>query len=372
MGIGSIFGAARRELADGPPTRHAARDSSQSYDPTVRRIRVLGSLALGIPLSLGLGGGTAASGRDARIAPRPSTGCKAAAVAPGVQRIDTNSGGASRFYLRHVPPSYDGRKPVPLVVDLHGYLEGAELHEINSRLGAFGDGHGFVTITPQGSGAVVPGWDVERDAPDVRFIGDLLDETVRTLCIDDRRIFVTGFSNGAFLASTLACVYAERIAAIAPVAALRDPPGCKPARPVPIVTFAGTGDEFVAFTGGLGARAQVASANDGTGRMLGDTSGGKLVARSASMPQITAAWAKRNHCATKPKETTVAADVTLVRYRCPKNADVELYRIEGGGHTWPGSAFSRQIEVVVGATTFSIDANEVMWAFFQAHPLRGK
>jgi polyhydroxybutyrate depolymerase len=345
----------------------------RAYDPAVRVPRVAMALTLGAPLVFGFGSSSAASsGRGETVTAKPSAGCKTAAVPPGAQRVDTASGGAPRWYVRRLPPSYDGTKPIPLVVDLHGYLEGAELHETNSRLGAFGDAHGFATITPQGSGDVVPGWDVERDAADVRFIGDLLDEAGRTLCIDDRRIFVTGFSNGAFLASTLACVYANRIAAVAPVAALRDPPGCKPARPVPIVTFAGTGDEFVAFTGGLGSRGQVTPANDGTGRMLGETSGGMLVARSASMPKITAAWAKRNRCAAKPKETSVAPDVTLVRYRCPKRADVELYRIDGGGHTWPGSEFSRQIESFVGPTTFSINANEVIWAFFQAHPLRGK
>jgi polyhydroxybutyrate depolymerase len=331
------------------------------------------ALTLGAPLVVGFGSGRAASpGHAESGGARPSAGCNTAVVAPGAERVDTASGGAPRWYVRHVPPSYDGKKPTALVVDLHGYLEGAELHETNSGLGAFGDTHGFVTITPQGSGAVVPGWDVEIGAPDVRFIGDLLDEAGRTLCIDDRRVFVAGFSNGAFLASTLACVYADRIAAIAPVAALRNPPGCKPVRPVPIVTFAGTGDEFVAFTGGLGPRAQTASANDGTGRMLGETSGGKLVARSASMPKITAAWAKRNGCAAKPKERSVASDVTLVSYRCPQRADVELYRIDGSGHTWPGSEFSRQIEFAVGPTTFSINANEVMWSFFEAHPRRLK
>jgi polyhydroxybutyrate depolymerase len=347
--------------------------ASRAYDPAVRVLRVAMALTLGAPLVLGLGtSGAASSGRNETVGAKPSAGCKAAAVAPGAQRVDTMSGGAPRWYVRHVPPSYDGKKPTPLVVDLHGYLEGAELHETNSKLGAFGDANGFVTITPQGSGDVVPGWEVERDAPDVRFVGDLIDEAGRMLCLDDRRIYVTGFSGGAFLASTVACVYADRIAAIAPVAALRDPPGCKPARPVPIVTFAGTGDEFVAFTGGLGARGQVTPANDGTGRMLGETSGGRLVTRSASMPKITAAWAKRNGCAAKAKETSVAADVTLVRYRCPRRADVDLYRIDGAGHTWPGSEFSRQIESFVGPTTFSINANEVMWSFFQAHPLRRK
>lgn len=58
-----------------------------------------------------------------------------------------------------------------------------------------------------------------------------------------------------------------------------------------------------------------------------------------------------------------------VSYSCPQGADVELYRIEGGGHSWPGSDFSARVESYVGPTTFSIDANEVMWSFFQDHPL---
>ena len=328
------------------------------------------SVGMAAGLSIGVGvSATAPAIAEGRPA-KASAGCKAAPVAPGEQQVETTSGGAARSYLRRVPPSYDGTKPVPVVIDLHGYLEGARVHATNSMLGPFGDQHGFVTITPQGSGDVVPGWEVEFDSPDVRFIGDLLDEVARTLCVDDRRVYVAGFSNGAFLASTIACVYADRIAAIAPVAGLLDPARCKPARPVPIVAFQGTGDEFVAFTGGLGPRGQAASANDGTGRLLGETSGGKAVARSAPTEKVAAAWAKRNKCTVKPKETRVAPDVTAVRYRCPKHADVDLYRIEGGGHTWPGSEFSRAIESAVGPTTFSINADELMWSFFQAHPRR--
>ncbi len=337
----------------------------------VRRVAIF--LALGVALlATGLAGRAAAAGQADAVRAKPSAGCKAAAVVPGVEDVTTMSGGVPRSYLRNVPPSYDGKTPVPLAVDLHGALEGARLHETNSRLGAFGDEHGFVTLTPQGSGDVVPAWEVEFDSPDVRYVNDLLDEAERTLCVDEHRVFLAGYSNGAFLASTLACTDAKRIAAIATVAGLMNPAGCKPARRVPIVAFQGTGDQFVAFTGGLGAQARVTAANDGTGRMLGDTSGGKAVARSASTPKVAATWAKRNHCAAKPTETSVAPDVVLVRYRCPNHADVALYRIEGGGHTWPGSEFSKAIESAVGPTTFSINADEVMWSFFQAHPLRGK
>lgn len=331
-------------------------------------VAVLAGLAAG--LTTGVGAPSAAPAVPEPHPVKASAGCKAPPVAPGEQQVDTTSAGAPRYYLRRVPPVYDGTKPVPVVVDLHGYLEGAALHAANSMLGPFGDAHGFVTITPQGSGVVVPGWEVEFDSPDVRFVGDLLDEVRRTLCVDDRRVYVAGFSNGAFLASTIACVYADRITAIATVEGLLDPAGCKPARPVPIVAFQGTGDEFVAYTGGLGPRARVASANDGTGRLLGETSGGRAVARSPATEKVVAAWAKRNKCTVKPKTANVAPDVTAIRYRCPARADVVLYRIAGGGHTWPGSEFSRAIEAAVGPTTFSINADDVMWSFFQAHPRR--
>ena len=46
-------------------------------------------------------------------------------------------------------------------------------------------------------------------------------------------------------------------------------------------------------------------------------------------------------------------------------------RLDGGGHTWPGSEFGDNIVDIVGYNTHSISANEIMWAFFQAHPLTG-
>ncbi len=54
--------------------------------------------------------------------------------------------------------------------------------------------------------------------------------------------------------------------------------------------------------------------------------------------------------------------------RLDYGCDVELYRVAGGGHTWPGSAFDAAIGDVVGPVDLSVSANEVMWAFFQAHP----
>lgn len=320
----------------------------------------------------------AAASPDAPAA--PSAGCDAAEPVPaGDERVTTTSGGGERWYLRHVPEAHDGRTPVPLVVDIHGYSEGAEVHAQQSGLAAYGDREGFITLTPQGRGDV-PLWNVTPDGEDMTFIGDMLDEAEAELCVDTNRVYVAGLSNGGFMTSAVACAYADRVAAVAPVAGIRPIDGCEPARPVPVVTFHGTEDQFVAFEGGSGPAAAALPAPDGSGRTLaelqasgdpGGVTGTDPAPGDPTVPEIVAAWAERNGCDAEPRGEDVARDVTLEGYTCPDGADVAFYRIEGGGHTWPGSEFSASIESIVGPTTMSISANEVMWAFFRDHPLTG-
>jgi polyhydroxybutyrate depolymerase len=339
-----------------------------------RHRRLAGCLAVAIALAAGAAGATASSaavssraaaGAATPVAPKPSIGCRLLQAIPsGQRRIKLKPGS----YLRYIPHAYTGSSPFPLVIDLHGYLEEAQFHANNSGLGAYGDAHGFVTITPEGADKTgPPSFTVEFHSADVRFILHVLDVVEHKLCIDERRVFVTGYSNGAMVASTLACIAADRIAAIAPVSGLRDPANCHPSRPIPIVTFHGTADRWVAFTGGLGPDAKVARGRDRQGHSLAQTSSGKSVARGGPIPVIVSAWAARNGCSA-PTTTTVAADVHLVHYPCTNGADVELYRIEGAGHTWPGSTVSAAVKTL-GSTTLSISADALMWAFFEAHPL---
>ena len=313
--------------------------------------------------------------KSASSAPAKSKGCAATAkIAPGEEKVATTSGGAERWYFRHVPPSYDGTEPTPVVLDLHGYAEGAAVHVKMSDLGAYGDQQGFVTITPQGSGTSVPRWDTALDSPDLDYIGDLLDEVDDTLCVDKDRVFVTGLSNGAFLTSAVSCRYADRIAAAAPVAGIRDIDGCDPSRPVPVVAFHGTADTFVAYDGGYGGSIANLPSPDGSGKIISEQGAATTTAPGTPKPvtieDITADWAKRNGCSATKTEKKVANDVTLLAWSCPKGDEAELYRVEDGGHSWPGSAFSKQVASVVGRTTDSISANEIMWKFFQEHPLQ--
>ncbi len=300
-----------------------------------------------------------------------SAGCAAKqSIAPGQTTVHIMSSGIDRWYLRHVPPTYTDTKPMPLVVDVHGYQEGAPIQSVMSGFGPYGDQHGFITVEPNGLGPV-PHWDTTLGSNDLVFIGAVVDDMEKAMCIDTKRVYAAGLSQGAFMSSAIACEYADRFAAVAPVAGITAViKGCKPARPVPVIAFHGTADPFVSYTGGLGPAALNLPNPNGKGK-IGDNKAIKDAPRSPSVPQQLAAWAKRNGCTLTLEEQPVTSDVTLLSYPCPKGQEVELYRVTGGGHTWPGSAFSANPAVarLTGRTTMSINATALIWQFFQQHSL---
>jgi polyhydroxybutyrate depolymerase len=300
-----------------------------------RLVMVIGVVALTATLAgcAWFPGGIPPTASPATVA---SAGCATATPrTPGLVNMNITSDGVARTYLRRIPQGYDAVNPIPIVFDFHGYEEGAQVQVIMSEWGPVADAHKFVVIYPQGLGSPVR-WDTALGSADLSYFGHLLDQVESDLCVDQRRVFVEGLSMGAFMSSSIACQFSDRVAAVGLVAGIRDPAGCAPTRAVPAVAFHGTADTFVPFP---------------------------------PIPGIVAAWAGRNHCAAKSSEVSIASDVNLVRYLCPLGAEVGLYRIEGGGHAWPGSAFSRQIAAVVGFTTFSIHATDIMWDFFTRHPL---
>src|SRR3954468_18473602 len=86
---------------------------------------------------------SSSTAKSASTAAAKSKGCAATAkIAPGEEKVTTTSGGAERWYFRHVPPAYDGTEPTPVVLDLHGYAEGAAVHVKMSDMGAYGDQQG--------------------------------------------------------------------------------------------------------------------------------------------------------------------------------------------------------------------------------------
>lgn len=296
----------------------------------------------------------------------PSAGCGGAATTPpGETELLVTSGAIDGSYAQYVPTAHDGATPVPLVLDLHGLVEGRGIHALHSGLGLFGEQEGFVTITPDAHREPAQ-WALEEEG-DVTFMNDLLDRVESELCIDRNRVFSTGLSMGGLMTTVLGCALSDRIAAAAPVAGVGAPQTCDRDRPVPVAIFHGTEDPILDYEGGLGPGAEGLPA---PGETLGEQDEDEIEQTEpflAGAEASAAVWADGNGCPdAEPTVETVTDDVDRLDYGCA----VELYRVVGGGHTWPGSQFDVAIEDIVGPVTMSISANELMWAFFQAHPLQ--
>ncbi|HWD55393.1 MAG TPA: PHB depolymerase family esterase [Acidimicrobiales bacterium] len=288
---------------------------------------------------------------------------------PGTTTLYMNAGGDVGGYIRELPSSYTGRTPMPVVVDLHGYGVSAYDMVAVTQLGTFGNRNRFITITPQVA-RHIPYWKTGFKSKDLAFLRGVLTNVTSSLCVDQNRLFVTGYSNGAIMASVLACADAAQVAAIAPVSGVANPSGCKPSRPVPVVAFHGTSDPLVSYTGGLGSLAYKLPLPPGTKGTISQLLGDNVPQSTTgpSIPKSTAAWAKRDGCSSTSTTRVVAKNVALIAYPCANGSSVELYRIRGGGHTWPGSVLDSKSNVL-GATTLAINADKIMWDFFRAHPL---
>jgi polyhydroxybutyrate depolymerase len=245
-----------------------------------------------------------------------------------------------------------------LVFDFHGLGSNLQQQAIYSRLDQQAGARGYVVITPNGEGDIARHWSLDPSAtrnPDVAFVQAMLRAATSALCIDPARVYATGISNGAMFSTVLACALPGRFAAIAPVAGVNATKVCRQGTPkVSVLAFHGTADPIVPYRGG-------------------DYFSGLGVARALGLPKAkpvedaTAAWAAFDGCGTPPVKSTVADDVQhLVWPHCPQRGAVQLYRIEGGGHTWPGGLVLPVSRL--GRTTASIDATKLMLDFFDAHP----
>jgi polyhydroxybutyrate depolymerase len=261
----------------------------------------------------------------------------------GATEYFIESGGLQRRFLLHVPPSYNGLYKIPVVFDIHGSTSFPEQELLISGLDVLADAEDFAVVAPEGIDGF---WNVPVDPAkqdDVQFISDIIDVVDEVLCLNQNRVYVAGFSGGGRMASQVACDLSDRIAAFGPVGGVRFPAPCQGA--VPVITFHGTADPINPYEGGGPAYWQT------------------------GVEQAIQGWTDQNGCYAEPFERQISESVTKVKYiGCGRDGDVELYRIEGMGHQWPGSAID------IGSDTFGppnseIDATSSMWQFFRRHRL---
>ena len=209
-------------------------------------------------------GGSMAGGGGSGVAGQ----CPATATAtPGEKSESVTVGGMTRTFLRHIPTGYTGKTPVPVVIDYHPLGGTGSSWKASTNWSSVADSQGFIMVWPDGVGNA---WNVGRccgtaqsqNVDDVAFTRAIVTTLQKEACIDPKRVYATGCSNGGGMAFKIACDAADVIAAVAPVdfdcvtGAMANPScgSCAPARPISEIQFRGTSDTAVPFNGGSGPR----------------------------------------------------------------------------------------------------------------------
>ena len=267
--------------------------------------------------------------------------------------------GVEREWRMYVPPSYQEGSNTALVIDIHGSGGEPNGQAGLSQFEALAKKEGFLVATPAGKyirpDANIVSWNVyfdEDGVDDVQFIREMIGRISEQYSVDSRRVFAAGMSGGGRMSSRLGCDLGDLIAAIAPVTGVQFPVACNPVRPVPVITFHGRLDNVNHYE-------------------LRDDSPPYW---STGVEKSVSDWVSNNGCKDEPVEEQVTAEVIRISYiECEEQADIVFYRSENAGHTWPGSPAADVLESYgLGLTNRDIPATELIWEFFQAHPLQAE
>lgn len=264
----------------------------------------------------GSAGGASASGGSGSVGAGGSGGspvCPQSPLPNGVAQKSIDFGGLKRNYEVQLPAKYDNKSPVPLVFDLHGYTSNKDQQELISQFSQLAETEGFIVVRPNGhqaswnSGDYCCGAAQKDGLDDVGLMRAIAAEVKKQTCIDDKRVYVTGLSNGGGMSHRLACDAADLFAMAAPVAfplGFKPFDKCQPSRPVSVMHFHGASDPLVPWGGGL---------------------------VSPSVPESFAAWAKINGCTGEPVKTFEKGSSQCNSYAsCKAGAEVTLCKLAGG------------------------------------------
>ncbi len=270
----------------------------------------------------------------------------------------------NRGYEYYIPSSYDGSEAVPLLFSFHGAGSSPRGQIYLTKLAALAEQEGFIVVFPQataldredypacaqylpaGSGAAIrwntgSNWTLQYCAAidDVGFVSDIVDWFEANYNIDRSRVYATGMSNGAMFSYYVAVMLPGTFAGIAPI--------CSPMTlnlrpedlsPTTVIVMMGTADPELPYGGS---------------------------ARTYSTDDTIAMWMEADNTGTEPVQTVwgpTSQDSTAVHryvYSGGTNGtQVILFKVDGGGHTWPGGP---QYSSDDGAVSTHIDGSAMIW-----------
>jgi polyhydroxybutyrate depolymerase len=287
----------------------------------------------------GAGSGAAGASGAAGSIDVPATCPTTATLKAGNTTRSLQSGQHQRSYLVHIPASYTGASPVPLVFDFHGYSSNAQQQMGADGFRELADQENFIMVYPEGIGA---SWNVNgccgqagtEMLDEIAFVRAIMDALKRDVCVDLKRVYATGISQGGGMAHHVACLAADIFAATAPVSSdLRTDP-CMPVRPITEISFRGEADTLDAYGGG----------HVGPPGMAGYTAIG-------AKPTLER-WKTIDMCT----GASVAMDKLCETYTtCAQGVEVSLCSIPGADH-------------VLYTNSQNFNVAHVAWEMFKKHP----
>ena len=276
--------------------------------------------------------------------------------------------GKVREYYLYTPEGYDGSGQWPLIINYHGYTGDAADQMDRTQMNPMADTARVLVAYPvgltinlnsgilpefipaSGSGWCVPGFSTQFD--DISFTSALIDSIESSYSIDPARIHTMGLSLGAYMAFYASEQLEDRIASVAGVAGNlteAEFSGFSLNRRLSALFVHGTGDNIAYFDG--------------------------LEGKYPSVPAAVAFWASQNNCPVDSQVTELpdlnpgdSTTVSLIRYTgCDENTEVLLYRVNNGGHRYPGSGRT-DLPEILGYNNNDINTSSEIIRFFKHNP----
>ncbi len=262
-------------------------------------------------------------------------------------------GGVERTYRLYIPATYNPTQAVPLLFNLHGYGSNNIEQELYGDFRAIADTAGFIIAHPNGTldFTGTRHWNTfgTSTVDDTGFLSALIDTISAGYNIDHDRVYSTGMSNGGFMSYELACFLSDRIAAVASVTGSMiwsRLNACDPQHPTPVMQIHGTADATVPYNGS---------------------------AFFVPVDTLVERWVTFNNCLPDPQIIPVPDinpnDGCTAEQHIFGNGDndasVELFKVLGGGHSWPGAPIN------INITNMDFSASVEIWRFVSQYSLDG-
>ena len=291
--------------------------------------------------------GTSTSTGDTTTTGELPPGCGQLPLAPGTHSGQTvEVDGDTREYDLFVPSSYDPDTPTSLVLNFHGLLGSPAQQADFSQFNETAEARGIVVAYPAGVGnsfnaGACCGQAHSDNVNDVLFARTLVDKITGEMCVDRKRVYATGMSNGGHMAHLLACRAADVFAAAASVTGVLGlaPADCAPSRPISMLDFHGTSDLIVSYNGAGPGYPPVVPMMEG--------------------------WAARNGCQGASEVTFEQGDMRCETWPgCDGGVEVTLCTVDGGGHCWPGNG-----DCLFGHSSTELHASDAIADMFEQQTL---